>query len=167
MRDPAVDVFDMSPSAIKRPDQPGVIEADPREQESWFRELPESAQQRFRKEFEKEARQDEVKRARRRDQMVQCMIEGSSLFFLLEWFVYGLTFWSFLVTIAVGVGTGTAWHKWQTSRALSALVGIGGFLGVRMLCGMGTPFHAMIALLLVTCLSFAFAIPRDSARMGA
>ena len=86
---------------------------------------------------------------------------------LIEFFIYGMSMWSVVAVAAISATVGSLWHTWSCGRTRSALLGILGFLLVRMLCGMGDTFQAMIALLLVTCLSMAMAIPRENGRFGA
>ena len=157
----------MGPTTTTEPRRQPVIPVDSREHEPWFAELPESAKQKFRAQWDKTARHQEIKDAHSRERLVQCLIEAVAMYFLVELFIYGMSVWAVIGTAAIGATVGSLWHVWSCGRAGSALLGVLGFLLMRMLCGMGSPFHAMIALVIVPCLSMAMAIPRESGRFGA
>ena len=146
---------------------PRQLGRDPREGEPWFRELPEAAKNDIRAQWEREERTAGVGQLRRKEQGIQCVIEGVTLHFLVQLLVYSMSPFAAVVTIGVGFVTGLAWHWAPPHRSVAALVGIASFFVVRLILGMGSPLMAVFAITLVMCGSAAMAIPRQSARMGA
>ncbi len=131
-----------------------------------YANLPQQAKWDLQERSSKQSVHDDNRRKRRRSQLIQSMVEGVSLYLPLEMLLYGISLLSAAVTIVVGLLLGCVWHKLTPIPSVAGLTAIGGFLVVRIICGMGFTFNAIISMLLITCLSFAIWITRASERMG-
>lgn len=155
------------PPTTTEPRRPFGMPIDPREHEAWFVALPDAAKRKFRAQWRDEARHREIKRAHRRERLVQTLIEAAGLLLVIEVLFYRPSVWAVVGAAAFGSLTGWLWHVWSCGRAASALIGIFAFLAMRVLCGMGSHFQVMCALPIVICVSIALAIPRENGRFGA
>ena len=140
---------------------------DPREAEPWFAALPERAQDDLRQEWCRERKHAEVDRRRRRDRLVQSVIEGVALLAAVQLLFYRTGFLDLLVSVALGAGLGATWHAFGVGRYGAGLAALLAFAVQRLTCGMGSPVQVVYPLIVILCTAMACSIPRESERMGA
>ncbi len=135
-------------------------EVDPREGEDWFQRLPEDAKENFRERFRLENRSPESE-LQRQGRMTQCLIDGAIVYLPVELIFYGLSLWSALITLAVGLALGLLWFRTNANRLLLTVLGV---FVVRCLCGFGGYFNVAMYLIFTGVICRATTLTREPGR---
>ena len=130
-------------------------------------QLPANAQEKVRAAWRNEQRLAEVQEQRVCERRTRMLLEGVFILLGVELIVYGLNWRDLVLIPLVGIAVGTVWHRWQTEREMSAVVGLLGFGVVRLVCGPGKVLAALLAAFLVVNLCLVIAHPRTAERLGA
>lgn len=141
-------------------------ERDPREEDPDFRNLPKGHQDLLRQRWRAEASKQELQGARRRDRLLQSVLEGVVVFVVLEWVLIGLSLTGTLIIVVIGAATGAAIDKAGAQRGKAALIALGGMYLIRSLVGWPFIFYSMIYFLMGTLFVVAARIPRENDGWG-
>ncbi len=147
-------------------DKPVRTTHRPPSPEELYAALPAEAKRDLHDLENKRTNEDINREGRRKSQLIQSLIEGVFLYLPVEFFLYGLSILSTITVVTVGLLLGWVWNRIWPGPAAAGLIAIMGFLAIRMVCGMGFVFHAIIAMMFIICVSFAIWITRASERMG-
>ncbi len=146
--------------------QPEIIEEDPRENEEWFLALPDSAKQKFRAEWEAEARLNEIHERQRSSYMLQEMAEFTALILGVRMLVMGVTWPSAIACIVVGAGVGFASHHGRLDRGPAAALAVMGFCLVALVFGAGNIIALIIGIMFVLPFAMALGFSHESWHIG-
>lgn len=136
------------------------VQTDPREQEDWFRRLPDKAKDEFRERFRQEGRSP-VSAMQHRERMIQCFIDASIVYLPAEFLFFGLSFWSFLVVSVMSVVLGLLWFHTSASRTLIVIAGI---VVIRVLCGFTSPYFVVLSAMVSVGIAMATTLTREAGR---
>ena len=150
------------PSRAEATSPPDGDETPPRDDdyvEEWrdekFRRLPPSARRAVREREHREEQEAIMMRKRHRDVLVQALIDGAVIFFLVEGFLISGTFGRYILAVVIGALVGLAWHYARAGRTLSPLIALPGLL---LLCN----GHFMLfPFVVLACLATARGVMRE------